>query len=79
MWRLCGVIFLLHQALCWSSHTNCKKTNCEDPKGGGKGRCSCRHHNIPCTDLCKCIDCKNSVPTENDMDDIEDSDNAEDE
>ena len=43
------------------THCTCKKTNCKVPSGKNKGRCSCRQHNVPCTDLCKCTDCENPV------------------
>ena len=60
------------------THCSCKKTSCEEWQGKGKGRCSCRHHNVPCTDLYKCVDCKNSVATESDVDDIDkDSDDID--
>ena len=43
------------------TYCTCKKTNCKVPIGKNKGRCSCRQHNVPCTDLCKCTDCENPV------------------
>ena len=60
------------------TYCSCKKTSCEEPKTAGKGRCSCRQHNVICTDLCKCINCQNSAQTGDNMEeedtDIEDED-----
>eukprot|EP00057_Strongylocentrotus_purpuratus_P021683 XP_011676157.1 PREDICTED: uncharacterized protein LOC105444073 [Strongylocentrotus purpuratus] len=58
------------------TYCSCKKTSCEEPKAAGKGRCSCRQHNITCTDLCRCINCKNSAQAEHNMDE-EDTDNED--
>lgn len=60
------------------THCSCRKTSCVEQQGKGKGRCSCRQHNVPCTDLCKCVECKNSVAVDGDEDDSgEDSDQFE--
>ena len=34
-------------------HCSCKKTKCESK------RCTCRSNELPCTDLCVCVDCQN--------------------
>ena len=61
------------------TYCSCKKTGCEDAKSEGKGRCSCRQHDVTCTDLCRCINCQNPTQVENFMDgDEEDADNEED-
>ena len=36
-------------------HCQCKATHCV------KGRCTCRQNQLPCTDICKCVDCSNSA------------------
>ena len=45
----------------------CKKTNCSN------NQCSCRAVDLPCTDLCRCVDCKN----ENRELDLDESDEDE--
>ena len=50
------------------THCSCKKTSCEKSTTG-KGRCSCQQHGVPCTELCRCVDCENSVsPKELELD-----------
>ncbi|XP_071854466.1 uncharacterized protein [Apostichopus japonicus] len=53
-----------------------KEADEEEPKAAGKGRCSCRQHNITCTDLCRCINCQNSAQAGHNMDE-EDTDNED--
>ena len=56
------------------SNCRCKKTKCKAPLASLKGKCSCRQNNVPCTDLCTCIGCENSLSTENSDDEEIDSD-----
>ena len=46
----------------------------EKPSGTGKGTCSCRWHGVSCTELCKCVDCRNSITTKELDSDDEESD-----
>lgn len=63
------------KALLELTHCGCRKTSCVEQQ---KTRCSCRQHNIPCTDLCKCVACKNSAKVDSSGDeDDEDSDQFE--
>ena len=45
--------------------------NCKCTKGCENRRCSCVKGNLKCTDACKCTDCKNGRPGENDDTDDE--------
>lgn len=36
-------------------YCSCKKTQCV------KGRCTCKSNNLPCTDMCHCLDCQNTA------------------
>ena len=39
-------------------HCGCQKTQCT------KGRCTCKQHDLPCTDLCQCLMCENRPSTD---------------
>ena len=56
------------------TYCTCKKTNCQMATGKNKGRCSCRQHNVPCTDLCKCTDCQNPMAGESLDEDLDTED-----
>eukprot|EP00057_Strongylocentrotus_purpuratus_P019489 XP_011673963.1 PREDICTED: uncharacterized protein LOC105442958 [Strongylocentrotus purpuratus] len=55
------------------SHCSCKKTQCT------QGRCSCLQNNMPCTDMCSCIDCANLPSMSNRVGDDDDDDDDSDE
>lgn len=57
------------------TYWSCKKNCCEESKGEGKGRGSCRQHKVTCTDLYRCINRQNLAQARNDGG--EDSDNME--
>lgn len=43
----------LNQTKIHKRGCNCKKSSCK------KNYCECFINNVPCTDICKCVDCKN--------------------
>jgi hypothetical protein len=53
----------LWNTMPWAPHSllkhftcSCKKTKCM-----GNSKCSCKEHGLPCTEVCKCIDCGNQA------------------
>lgn len=57
------------------TNCSCKKTSCEKSASGkGRSRCSCQQHGIPCTELCRCVNCRNSISAKEVESDEEDSD-----
>ena len=56
------------------TYCSCNKTSCEKPSDTGKGTGSCRRHGASCTELCKCVDCRNSIITKELDSDDEESD-----